>query len=673
VHARDRSRREHWMKTPLQTELPAHFHADGKSVTSTYQVLVIVSFEREREPAHKDLSVRWSFGILTFQNIFTRTPNGSKKHIFTHKSINMNSPSFSFRSAIITFLEGEQFEDEHSWIQLEKKLWCSSVIEICCKGEEAVRVKFLNLTGNKKIKKEAFNFDRNPHESFKNRDIPDRWKHRTPALSLVGWLSLCHSKPQRINMIAFIRWMGENIEHSLDAYRAVIIHIKMNALELFTRLAGEYKQGKKLYLLRFCEMWMREVVMKCGKAAKIRNVLNFSAIIDGNGQEALAKLSCGNIDMRFFREADDDKELRCVTDLFNDPNSQPVAAAEAGSEKGSPSSIKGDSDGSTQGQEAYHYHPPFPTNQAQQVTEDAIDTYESVEDTFLTMESFRKHMLPIGDSIDRSISKSNDDLRVEVEDFHEQCKATLKAYKARILEGEKMAVEMEQHLTCHDDQLSACRARTKQAEEALGEQATQITQLQRRIEGFEKSEKNSNPIPEAAQITQQLQRRIERPESGQMNSNPIPEQDRKMAAKESARDSISVVTPKHSTPTRLTPTTTSKTPTCRKNRFRKAPPSDNRPPLILSPKRAQSSENEHEMKRIQKKPKIAPASSENEHNKKSTLTTPKMSTTIRQTPTTPTQKISTPIRQTPTTQKGAPASSRGKNSAYDSSESDSSE
>jgi hypothetical protein len=286
VHARDRSRREHWMKTPLQTELPAHFHADGKSVTSTYQVLVIVSFEREREPAHKDLSVRWSFGILTFQNIFTRTPNGSKKHIFTHKSINMNSPSFSFRSAIITFLEGEQFEDEHSWIQLEKKLWCSSVIEICCKGEEAVRVKFLNLTGNKKIKKEAFNFDRNPHESFKNRDIPDRWKHRTPALSLVGWLSLCHSKPQRINMIAFIRWMGENIEHSLDAYRAVIIHIKMNALELFTRLAGEYKQGKKLYLLRFCEMWMREVVMKCGKAAKIRNVLNFSAIIDGNGQEA---------------------------------------------------------------------------------------------------------------------------------------------------------------------------------------------------------------------------------------------------------------------------------------------------------------------------------------------------------------------------------------------------
>jgi hypothetical protein len=228
-------------------------------------------------------------------------------------------------------------------------------------------------------------------------------------------------------------------------------------------------------------------------------------------------------------------------------------------------------------------------------------------------------------------------------------------------------------LTCHDDELSAYRARTKQAEEALGEQATQITQLQRRIEGFEKSEKNSNPIPEAAQITQQLQRRIERPESGQMNSNPIPEQDRKMAAKESARDSISVVTPKHSTPTRLTPTTTSKTPTCRKNRFRKAPPSDNRPPLILSPKRAQSSENEHEMKRIQKKPKIAPASSENEHNKKSTLTTPKMSTTIRQTPTTPTQKISTPIRQTPTTQKGAPASSRGKNSAYDSSESDSSE
>jgi hypothetical protein len=105
------------------------------------------------------------------------------------------------------------------------------------------------------------------------------------------------------------------------------------------------------------------------------------------------------------------------------------------------------------------------------------------------------------------------------------------------LEGEKMAVGMEQHLTCHDDELSAYRARTKQAEEALGEQATQITQLQRRIEGFEKSKKNSNPIPEAAQITQQLQRRIERPESGQMNSNPIPEQDRKMAAKESARDS----------------------------------------------------------------------------------------------------------------------------------------
>jgi hypothetical protein len=632
--------------------------------------------------------------------------------------------ALSFNSAIITFLEAEKFEHEHEhdWIQLEKKLWCSSVIAICCDGEEAVRVNFLQLAGNRKIKKGAFNFDGNTHESFKSRDTSSRWRGRFTALTLVGWLSLCHSKPQRTNMIGFIRWMGENIEYSLNAYRAVIIHIKMNAIELFKHLAEQPKPGEKLYLLRFCEMWMREVVMKCGKAANIRNVLNFSAIIDRNGQEALAKLHCRNNHMRFFREADDDKELCCVTDLFNDPNSQPVAAAEAGSEKGSPSSIEGDSDGITQGQEAYHYHPPFPTNQAQQDTEAAIDTYESVENTFLKIESFKKHMKYIGNNIDNNIATSSDKLRVDFQGFHNHVKkkrnAKFKEHMARIKQTEEIVGDMAEVLTGHTDKLEAYMVRTKQAEEALGEQATQITHLHGRLKSLEKGQ-----MPQAAQIIKQLQQRVKRLENDQMNSNPIPEQDRKMAAKAPARDLSRLITPKHSTPTSLTPTTTSKTPTCRKGRFAKPPSSTtNRPRLTLSQKRAPASseneneheqkrtpkkpkmsnpirstqkvapassenENEHEQKRTPKKPKmstpirstqkVAPASSENEneHEQKRTPKKPKMSTPIRQTPTTPTPKICIPIRQTPTTKKGFPASSeneqeqkrrRGKNSAYDS-------
>jgi hypothetical protein len=551
----------------------------------------------------------------------------------------------SFNSAIINFLNEVKFEDEHDCYKLEKKLWYASVIAICCEGEEAVRVGFLNVSGNRKINKASFNFheDSRDHDSFVNRDTPTRWVSRNVASTLVGWLSLCHSNTQRTNMIGFIHWMCNNTKPSMEAYRDVIMHIKMNGLKLFSLLTGKKRPGEELCLLRFCEMWMREVVMKYGIGAKINDVLERRTIIDRNGEDALAKLSCRNTNKLFFKKAHDDKELCCFTDLFDDPNSQPVAVAEAGSEKGSPLSIESDPDGIAQGQEAYH--PPNPANQAQQDTEAAIDTDEcdeDDEDNFVSKEQLLASQNLMAKYFDEAALEYVDDLRGDVRNYSDYL-------KTRVNENTV--------------QLRAIKKSTKEATETLREQATLITQLRERIECFE-------------------------------NSNPTPEQDRKMAAKAPARDIHGVVTPQiSSTPTRPTPTTPKmftpipltpsgkKIHTGRQGRFDKASSGIKRRLLVLPPKGAPASkENEQKTNRTQKTPQMLPtpkiSTPQPQSGTKRRLALPTQkgapasSTPTRSTPTTP--KISTPILPT---QKGAPASSeteqehkrrRRKNPTYDS-------
>jgi hypothetical protein len=574
----------------------------------------------------------------------------------------MSYASSSFNEAMIRFLEKLKFEGEHVCYELEKKHWYASVIAICCDGQQAVREGFLNIDGNRRIKKETFLDNAREHSSFESRDTPSRWKGRNIATSLVGWLSLCHSEPQRDHMIGFIRWMGNNTQPSIDAYRTLIIYIKRYAFILFKRLGN---CPRDLRLLRFCEMWTREVVMKYGREEKIADVLGRHTIIDRNGKEALAKLSCHSSNKLFFIKAHDDRELCCLTDLCDNPNSQPVAVAEAGSEKGNSSPIEGDPDGVAQG---HAYSSP--------------SSMESDPDeaNFVSKEDFTI----FSNEIHKCVNKQG---------------IGLMKYRERVRQAKEESAEMAERLDGHTDKLDACMARTKLAEEELAQQATKNAVLHKRIEVLENSKK-----PEAAedilQHLQQLRRKIESLESGGVNSSPIPEQDRKMAARAPARDLSSMITPKTSTRARSRPTpakmpisiqpipTTPKTPTGARPRFPKASSGIKRS-LVFPPKGAPaSSENKQEQKRTPEAskistplrtapittPKISTPKPQSGTKRRHSLPTqngdPASSTATRSTPTT--SKISTPSQ---TTQKGAPANSenereqkrrRIKNPTYDS-------